>query len=135
MAQLQICRNLARYRLVVATARFAYFALKSSIASGRSSAFAGSSPSSADRTFSWLMIVARLFNGSTSMYRVRYVASRLATVAGLSPTLSRFDTRRGSVPHAISAMNFGSQTFSASCFDVIDAVAPRANAKSSTGIR
>src|SRR2546425_12493290 len=32
-------------------------------------------------------------------------------------------------------MNFGSQTFSASCFDVIAAVAPRADAKSSTGIR
>src|SRR5215475_4979076 len=32
-------------------------------------------------------------------------------------------------------MNFGSQTFSASCFDVTGAVAPRATAKSSTGIR
>src|SRR5262245_53108853 len=32
-------------------------------------------------------------------------------------------------------MNFGSQTFSASCFDVTGAVAPLASAKSSTGIR
>src|SRR5262245_7875317 len=32
-------------------------------------------------------------------------------------------------------MNFGSQVFSASCFDVTGAVAPRANAKSSTGMR
>src|SRR5262245_43802928 len=32
-------------------------------------------------------------------------------------------------------MNFGSQTFSASCLDVTGAVAPRVSAKSSTGIR
>src|SRR5690349_2804056 len=32
-------------------------------------------------------------------------------------------------------MNFGSHTFSASCLDVTGAVAPRARAKSSTGIR
>jgi hypothetical protein len=39
------------------------------------------------------------------------------------------------LPDAISAMNFGCQAFSASCFDMTALVAPRANAKSSTGMR
>ena len=65
----------------------------------------------------------------------RMPASRSATVAGRSNFVSRSIGTRGSFPETISAMNFGSQTFSASCLDVTGAVAPRANAKSSTGIR
>jgi hypothetical protein len=38
----------------------------------------------------------------------------------------------GSRPAMISPKNFGSQTRSAACFDVIDSVAPRASAKSSS---
>jgi hypothetical protein len=41
----------------------------------------------------------------------------------------------GSRPATISARNFGSHTFTAVSFDVIGAVAPRAIANSSTGIR
>src|ERR671913_1603268 len=78
---------------------------------------------------------ARLLSGSTSTYRVRYSFSRSATVAGRSNFVSRSIGTRGSFPETISAMNFGSQTFSASCLDVTGAVAPRASAKSSTGIR
>src|SRR5262245_41452616 len=78
---------------------------------------------------------ARLLSGSTSTYRVRYSFSRSATVAGRSNFVSRSIGTRGSFPETISAMNFGSQTFSASCLDVTGAVAPRASAKSSTGSR
>src|SRR3989442_2712006 len=57
-------------------------------------------------------------------------------MAQVGPTVrSGLGRTRKALPAEISAMNFGSQTFSASCFDVIDVVAPRANAKSSTGMR
>lgn len=64
----------------------------------------------------------------------RYWSRNSATV--IAPSRFGFvgDTR-GSRPATISPRNFGSQTLSAVCFAVTGSVAPRASAKSLTGIR
>ena len=134
--QLIAARSVPSARLTVAISwPWRYAALKRRISLGFSSAVTGRSPSDRFTALSRPLIVTAICEGPPPRRSSCSTGRGTPRRSGPPrPRLCRGGTC-GSRPATISPRNFGSQTRSAVCFDVIGSVAPRASAKSSTGMR